>query len=168
MTKKNIFVWKIFFVIKYLRLVFFFFCNNCKPSTEKSYPLPSFPATPLSKLRSCQAPPPPRFFWKFGWWFNPPAEKGGGCTLCMYIYFNYYFVAPQPTLGHCQKGNLTNPMLITVFWSWFNMKATWSLEMIFEKNIFWSPCSRACHFWTASSSLIRFSANVLDTYKKLS
>ena len=35
---------------------------------------PSFPATPLSKLRSCQAPR----FWKFDRMFNRPSIKGGG------------------------------------------------------------------------------------------
>ena len=52
----------------------------CKIATlpEKKLPPPSFSATPLSKLRSCQALPP---FWKFGKSFNPPlppSRKGGG------------------------------------------------------------------------------------------
>ena len=29
------------------------------------------------------------------------------------FFFNCYFVAPQPTLGHYQGGSLTHPMLIT-------------------------------------------------------
>ena len=32
-----------------------------------------------------------------------------------FFWFNCYLAAPQPTLGHCQRDSLTNPMLITAF-----------------------------------------------------
>ena len=31
------------------------------------------------------------------------------------IFLNCYLAAQQPTLGHCWKGSLTNPMLMTAF-----------------------------------------------------
>ena len=37
------------------------------------------------------------------------------------VFFNYYLAAPRPTWGHCQEKSLTNPMLITVFDSWFDL-----------------------------------------------
>ena len=36
----------------------------------------------------------------------------------MFIMFNCYLAAPWPTLGHCQGGSLTNPILITAFESY--------------------------------------------------
>ena len=48
-----------------LHIVFFFYEQTATPLEKVS---PSFPATALSKLRSCQAPP----FWKFGRRLNPP------------------------------------------------------------------------------------------------
>ena len=63
------------------QILVYLFCENCNPPLKKV--TPSFPATPYSKLRSCQAPP----LWKFGRRFKPPPppqQKGGegGCTLC--------------------------------------------------------------------------------------
>ena len=45
--------------------IVFFYEQTATPLEKVS---PSFPATALSKLRSCQAPP----FWKFGRRLNPP------------------------------------------------------------------------------------------------
>ena len=70
MTEKNIFADK-FFLSWNISDFNWFFGENCKPP-EKIYP--SFPATP-SKSWSPVKPPP---FWKFGWRFTPPAERGGG------------------------------------------------------------------------------------------
>ena len=62
-----------------------FWCKNCN-SLEKAH-TSSYPATPLQKLMSCQAPPP--LFWKFGKRFNtappaPPAPQPAErwCRLC--------------------------------------------------------------------------------------
>ena len=67
MTEKNIFCLLTFFVIKYFTFYFFWL----------KIPTPSFPTTPLQKLRSCQAPPP--FFLKI--WLElqpvPQTERGG-------------------------------------------------------------------------------------------
>ena len=76
-------------------LFFFFVCVKiAPPPLEKVTPL--FSSNPLlSKLRSCQAPPP----WKFGRRFNSPQQKGGGggrgggCTLCLNITGNYMTMA---------------------------------------------------------------------------
>ena len=39
-------------------------------------------------------------------------------------FFNYCIAAPWPTLGHCQGGSITNPVLITGLDSWFNPEVT--------------------------------------------
>ena len=70
MTEKNIFVYKLF-CHEIFQILVHFFCKNCKP-LKKITPL--FSSNPLSKLKSCQAPP----FWKFGRRFNPPQQKGWG------------------------------------------------------------------------------------------
>ena len=48
--------------------------KNCNPPEKSHPPLSHFPATPLSKSRSCQAPLPFPKGWK-GW------GMGGGFTL---------------------------------------------------------------------------------------
>ena len=68
MIENNIFVYKLFLS---LNISDFNFCKIATP--WKKLP-PSFPATPLSKLRSYEAPP----FWKLGRGFNPPKTLVGG------------------------------------------------------------------------------------------
>ena len=53
MIEKNIFVYKLFLSLKVSDFSLFFFVKLQPP--RKKLP-PSFPAIPLSKLRSCQAP----------------------------------------------------------------------------------------------------------------
>ena len=73
MTEKIIFVYKLFLSLNISAFFFFllFFCKIATP-WKMLPPFSLFSATPLSKLRSCQAPP----FWKFDR-FNPPAERKG-------------------------------------------------------------------------------------------
>ena len=77
MTEKKIFVYKHFvhqiFQISFHFVFFFFFFVKLKSPLEKKV-TPSFPATPLSKLKSSQVSP----FWKFGRKFNPSSRKEGG------------------------------------------------------------------------------------------
>ena len=72
MTEKNIFASKLF--LSYISDFNLFLCENCSPRLKKV--TPSFPATPLYRLRCCQAPP----FWKFGWRLNPPPAEMRGCA----------------------------------------------------------------------------------------
>ena len=53
MTEKNIFVYNLFLSLNISDFILFF-CKNCIPLWTKLTLF--FPATPLSKLRSCQAP----------------------------------------------------------------------------------------------------------------
>ena len=73
MTEQNIFLYKLFFLIKYFRFQFIFYVNIAPP-LKKSPPF--FPATP-SKVEVLSSPPP---FLQF--WLEvqpcPPAERGGG------------------------------------------------------------------------------------------
>ena len=68
MTEKNVFVYKLFLSLNISDFSLSFFL--VKIATPLKKVTPSFPATTLSKLRSCQAPHPP-----------PPAGRGA-CTLC--------------------------------------------------------------------------------------
>ena len=82
MTEKNIFVYTLFLSLNTSDFSLFF----CKIATPLKKVTPSFPATFLSKLRSCQTP----LFWKFGRRFNPPpAERGVGVgvhtIICEYL-----------------------------------------------------------------------------------
>ena len=75
MTKKNIFVYKFFLLLNISDLSFYF----VKIETPLKKVTPSFPATPVSKLRSCQAP----LFENLVGGSTPssplpPAERGGG------------------------------------------------------------------------------------------
>ena len=66
MTEKNNFIWTGFFCHYIFQILVIFYEQTASPPGKS---LPSFPATALSKLRSCQAPP----FWKFGLvWDSPP------------------------------------------------------------------------------------------------
>ena len=69
MTEKNTFVYKLFMLLNISDLSLFFGDKNCN-SPEKV--TPSFPATSLSKLRSCQAP----LFENLVGGSPPPAEMG--------------------------------------------------------------------------------------------
>ena len=42
-------------------------------------------------------------------------------------YYFCYWAAPWPTLGHFQGDSLTNPMLITAYFNYFDPKVTKSL-----------------------------------------
>ena len=78
MTEKNIFAYRLFLSLN-ISDFNLFFCENCNPSPEKKSP-PLSQQPPL-KVEVLSSPP----FWKYGWRFNPPAErvKEGGCTLFM-------------------------------------------------------------------------------------
>ena len=43
------------------------------------------------------------------------------------IFFKCYLAAPRPTLGHFRGSNLTIPLLITAYDSWFDLEANGSL-----------------------------------------
>ena len=81
MTEKNIFVYKLFLSLNILHFSLIFFVKIATPSPPKKVTSP-FPATPLSKLRSFQAPPP---FWNFGRRFKSQ-QISGGSTLCITMY----------------------------------------------------------------------------------
>ena len=98
MTKKNIFVYKLFLSLNISDFSFFFLCKNCNllpPTPEKSYS--SFSSNPLSQSWGLVNLPPPstRFFFfenLVGRRFNPPPPpqqkgRGGGCTLCYVLFF---------------------------------------------------------------------------------
>ena len=75
MTEKNIFVHKLFFSLNILDFSLSFFKNNCNlPSLKKATPF--LLASPLSKLRSCQAP----LFENLVGGSTPPSRRG--CALC--------------------------------------------------------------------------------------
>ena len=76
MTEKNIFPDKLFLPLNISDFNLFFKGKLQPPSPLKKV-TPSFPAAPLWKLRSCQAP---HSFRKFGLRFNPslPSRRGGG------------------------------------------------------------------------------------------
>ena len=76
MIDKNIFVYKLF-CHQIFQIWFYFFVKIATPHWKKLSP--SFPATPLSKLRSCQAP---LFENLVGGSTLLPSRKDGGCTLC--------------------------------------------------------------------------------------
>ena len=70
-TEKSIFVYTLLLSLNISDFSLFFFVKIATPLKKVT---PSFPATSLSKLRSCQAPP----FWKFGRRFNPSQAEMGG------------------------------------------------------------------------------------------
>ena len=74
MTEKNIFAYKLFLSLDISDFNLFFMWK-LDPS-EKSHPL--FPSNPLLRVEFLLSPP----FWKFGWRFNPPQQKGGGGAHC--------------------------------------------------------------------------------------
>ena len=43
------------------------------------------------------------------------------------LFFNCYLAVPRLTLGHSQEGSLNNPMLISKFLNYFDLKVTRSL-----------------------------------------
>ena len=62
------------------------------------------------------------FFFLFS---NSDCKRQTYLKVC---FFNCYLAAPQPMLGHSQGGNLTNPILITVFLSILNLRSPRSSE----------------------------------------
>ena len=50
-------------------------------------------------------------------WAIPEKNQTGGWE---HTLFNCYLAAPWLTLGHSQEESLTNPMLITVFFNYFD------------------------------------------------
>ena len=83
MTESNIFAYKLFLSLNILDFNLFFMWQLQPPPLKKV--TSSFPATPLKKLRSCQAPPPlpPTPFVKVWLEAHPPPpphplQKGGG------------------------------------------------------------------------------------------
>ena len=86
MIKKNIFVYKPFLLLNISDLSLFFFKKKLQPLPPWKRLLPSFPATPLfssnplSKLRSCQTPPP--LFENLVGGSTFPSRMGWGYKLC--------------------------------------------------------------------------------------
>ena len=130
MCEKNIFVQKLFFVVKYF-ISIFFFCKNCNPLKKVT---PLFPSNPPLKIEILSSPLPP--FWKFGRRLNPLAERGGRCTLWVYwgltcnvVFYRYsYLISHKHTQTHTNiqrhtvhswASRLTHPYkyVPTVIWS---------------------------------------------------
>ena len=69
-TKKNIFIYGLFFVSRYFRFYYTFYVKTATP--WKKSPA-SFPATPLwTEILSSP------LFWKFGWRLTTPFSRNGG------------------------------------------------------------------------------------------
>ena len=71
MTEKNIFAYKLFLSLNISHFNLFFIRHLQLPLKKFT---PFFPATPSKSWGSVEPPT----FWKFGWRFNPPAERGEG------------------------------------------------------------------------------------------
>ena len=58
-------------------------------------------------------------------WASPEKKTKQGAKPI--LFFNCYLAAPRLTLGHSQEDSLTNPMLITALFNYFDPKLTGSL-----------------------------------------
>ena len=77
MTERNIFAYKLFFVIKYSRFYFIFYVKIATPPPEKRHPL--FPRNHPLKVEILSSPPPFLKIWLEAQLPPPPrAERGEG------------------------------------------------------------------------------------------